>query len=73
MLVGYLFNTCAPMPAFQYENHHYCDGIGTRILYICVDDDGYFVEFVSTCSSSIEGSGEEVDLVFLPLITVGGE
>ena len=68
LLVGYLLNVCTPLPAFQYEKHALCDGIGIRILYICVDDQGDFVEWMSTCSSAIEGERDDVELLFLPLV-----
>ena len=73
LLVGYLLNVCTPLPAFQFENHALCDGIGIRILYICVDDQGNFAEWMSTCTSSAESNDGKVELFFLPLVTVGGE
>jgi hypothetical protein len=70
MLAGYLMNVCVPIPVFTYENHPFCNGIGVRTLYICVDDSGHFVEWQSTCSSGIE-SGHDVELMFLPLMIKG--
>ena len=70
ILLGYLFNTCYPI--WQFEAHKYCDYIGLRTLYLCVDEQGQFDKWMDTCISHAEEPPlDDIELVFLPIMIKG--